>query len=68
MENNWSNQMNLLKSILISTDIIYHLKKKNNNELVYKRVSDLDNSEKIDPSKLIYNYKGTILEKIFGNK
>ena len=37
---------------------------KNNNEPAYKRVSDLGNLEKINPNKLIYNVKATILDKI----
>ena len=52
--------MNLLKRILISTKIAYHLKNKKNifNELVEERSSEFSNLEKrINSDNLIYNYK-----------
>ena len=59
MENNWLNLMNLLKRILILTEIVYHMKnKKIFNELIRKRLSEFDNLEKrINPNNLIYRYK-----------
>ena len=59
MENNWLNLMNLLKRILILTEIVYHMKnKKIFNELIRKRLSEFHNLEKrINPNNLIYRYK-----------
>ena len=52
--------MSLLKKILISTEIVYHLKNIKNifNELVEERSSKFKNLEKrIDPDNLVYKYK-----------
>ena len=49
--------MNLLKKILISTKIVYHLKnKKIFNELVKERFSEF-RKKKINSENLIYKYK-----------
>ena len=59
MENNWLNLMNLLKRILTSTEIVYHMKnKKIFNELIRERPSEFHNLEKrINLNNLIYKYK-----------
>ena len=52
--------MNLLKKILLSAEIVYHLKNKNKifNGLVEGRSYELRNLEKlIDLDNLIYKYK-----------
>ena len=50
--------MNLLKRILISTDIVDHLKKKIFNKLVEEKSYEFQNlKEKINPNNLIYKYK-----------
>ena len=52
--------MNLLKKILLSTEIVYHLKNNNKifNGLVEERSYELRNLEKlIDLDNLIYKYK-----------
>ena len=54
--------MNLLKNILILTEIVYHLKNKKKkkmfNELVEESYSEFRSSEKIiNPENLIYTYK-----------
>ena len=55
MESNWLNLMNLLKKILIWTEIAYHLKiKKMFNELVQKRSSEFWKSEKNSLDNLTY--------------
>ena len=46
MENNWLNLMNLLKRILISTEVAYYLNKKIFHELVAERASKFKNSKK----------------------
>ena len=52
MENNWLNLMNLLKRILVSTEIVYHFKNKNKqtnkkiNKLIEERSSDFSNLKK----------------------
>ena len=59
MENNWLNLVNLLKRILISTEIAQHLKnKKVFIELVEERSSELKNlAKRVNPDNLIYIYK-----------
>ena len=48
MESNWLNLMNILKKILIWTEIAYHLKnKKIFTELVEESSSEIKNLEKI---------------------
>ena len=51
--------MNLLKRILVSTKVVYHLRKKNMfHELISESSSELRNSEKgTNPGNLIYKYK-----------
>ena len=47
MENNWLNLMHLLKRIVISTEIAYHLKnKKIFNKIAEERTSEFQNLEK----------------------
>ena len=49
--------MNLLKRILISTEIVYHLKKKF-KKLVEEKSYEFQNlKEKVNPNNLIYKYK-----------
>ena len=59
MENNWLNLMNLLKGILIPTEMIYQLKnKKKFNELDEERSYEFQNlKEKSNSNNLIYKYK-----------
>ena len=62
MENNKFNLMNLLKRILISTKIVYHLKNKKNivdhDVTVDERSSKFMNlGKRIHPDNLIYKYK-----------
>ena len=62
MENNWLNLVNLLKRILISTEIAQHLKnKKVFIELVEERSSELKNlAKRVNPDNLIYIYKTVV--------
>ena len=47
MEINWLNLMNLSKGILISTEVVYHMKtKKIFNELIREKSSEFHNLEK----------------------
>ena len=57
MENNWLNLMNLVKTILISTEIVHHLKdkKKKINKLAEERSSGFRNKSNTD--SLICKYK-----------
>ena len=62
MGNNWFNLMNLLLRMLISTEIVYHAKKKNIYELAQEGPYEFKNLEKrINPDNLIYNYKTKII-------
>ena len=60
MGNNWLNLMNLLKRILISTEIVYHLMNKEKylmNLLKKSLLNFRTQKKKIDTSNLIYKYK-----------
>ena len=58
MENNWLNLINLLEWVLISTEIVYHLKKKIFNKFVEEKSYEFQKlKEKISPNNLIYKYK-----------
>ena len=58
MGNNWLNLLNLLKRILILTEIAQNKNKKILNALLEKRSSEIINLGKIiNPDNLIYNYK-----------
>ena len=58
MENNWLNLINLLEWILISTEIVYHLKKIIFHKFVEKKPYEFQKTkENISPNNLIYKYK-----------
>ena len=58
MGNNWFNLINLLKRMLISTEIVHQSKKKNIYELAQEGPYEFRDLEKrINPDNLIYNYK-----------
>ena len=58
MENNWLNLINLLEWILISTEIVYHLKRIIFNKFVEKKSYEFQKrKENISPNNLTYKYK-----------
>ena len=58
MESNWLNLINLLEWILISTEIVYHLKKIIFHKFVEKKSYEFQKTkENISPNNLIYKYK-----------
>ena len=57
MKNNWLNLTKLLEKILISTEIVYHFKKKYLMNLLMKDLLHLGIQKKINPDYLIYKYK-----------
>ena len=58
MENNWLNLINLLEWVLLSTEIVYHLKEKIFDKFVEEKSYEFQKlKEKISPNNLIYKYK-----------
>ena len=57
MENNWLNLINLLEWVLLSTEIVYHLKEKIFDKFVEEKSYEFQKlKEKISPNNLIYKY------------
>ena len=58
MENNWLNLINLLEWVLISTEIVYHLKRIIFNKFLEKKSYEFQKrKENISPDNLTYKYK-----------
>ena len=71
MENNWLNLINRLKRILISKEIVYHMKNKKKyliNLLEKDLLNFIFQKKRINTNNLIYKYKTEGMSpKDFGN-